>query len=61
MSRLPSTSSRAMDHSWPRPPLLAGEVDYSRDLCKRFQARLCTDAECRYYHVCAVCGAQGHG
>eukprot|EP00969_Alexandrium_andersonii_P290473 12838559-Alexandrium_andersonii.AAC.1 len=48
-------------HNWPRPVLLAGEVNYSRDACRKFQARLCPYDNCRYQHACAVCGADGHG
>eukprot|EP00969_Alexandrium_andersonii_P138901 6142853-Alexandrium_andersonii.AAC.1 len=49
------------EHAWLRPPLLVGEVNYSMGVCKRFQARICAYAKCRYLHICAVCGAEGHG
>eukprot|EP00969_Alexandrium_andersonii_P248347 10973872-Alexandrium_andersonii.AAC.1 len=48
-------------YNWLRPVLLVGEVNYSRDVRRTFQARLCPYDNCRYQHACAVCGADGRG
>eukprot|EP00969_Alexandrium_andersonii_P277720 12276576-Alexandrium_andersonii.AAC.1 len=42
------------DSIWLRPVLLVGEVNYSRDVCRKFQARLCPYDNCRsvsYTHL----------
>eukprot|EP00969_Alexandrium_andersonii_P319710 14123941-Alexandrium_andersonii.AAC.1 len=40
-------------HDWLQPPLLAGEANYSRDVCRKSQARLCHYDNCQRQHICA--------
>eukprot|EP00969_Alexandrium_andersonii_P138575 6128406-Alexandrium_andersonii.AAC.1 len=39
--------------NWLRPSLLVGEVNYSRDVCRKFQARLCHYDNRQRLRICA--------
>eukprot|EP00969_Alexandrium_andersonii_P366214 15467964-Alexandrium_andersonii.AAC.1 len=48
------------EHNWLQPPLLAGEVNYSYGVCRKYQDRLCPYENCTGRRICAVRGASGH-